>query len=290
MTEIAEVVSLHVYPVKSCAGTSLAGAPLSERGFAFDREWMVTDPDGVFLSQRQHPELALVNPRLGIGRLSISAPGMEDLSLDTDNYDYERITARVWESDAPAIRQSREADGWLSDYLRKPVYLVRFDRNRERQVSEHYRTPGYTDRVAFADDAPILIASLPSLRALNERLDEPVPMDRFRPNVELDGKDLPAFDEDYWRRLQIGRMSGRIGWACARCVTVENRQDTGFRSKGVLKALQEFRRGINAVHPTIKKVFFAQNFLPDSMPGTTVNVGDKVEVIERSDERNILGI
>jgi len=285
-----EVTDLNCYPIKSCANTSLETAAFTARGIAFDREWMVADMAGTFMSQRKNPELSLVVPELTLGRLSIIAPGMEELSIDLADIDHEKVAATVHGNEAPAITQGDEANEWFSEYLKRPVQLVRADPVGKRQVKEVYRTATSSNEVAFADGASILLTTMPSLAALNERLEQPVPMNRFRPNIVVGGDDLSAFDEDYWRQLKIGDLSGAIGWGCTRCMITETDQATGEQGKTVLKALQGFRRGVDAVNPSNKGVFFGQNFLHVFESGVTVSVGDTVNIVEQAAERNILGL
>jgi uncharacterized protein len=287
---MAYVAELICYPVKSCAGTGLETATFTEQGIAFDREWMVADENGKFMSQRQNPELALIVPKLADGFLRVVAPGMEELAVDLADLDHETVASTVWGNNAPAITQGFEADGWFSEYLEQNVQLVRKDPDASRSVKPVYQLADATNKVAFADGASSLLTTMPSLAALNERLERPIPMNRFRPNIVVDGEDVPAFDEDYWRGLKVGMLSGVVAWACARCTIPETDQTTGVREKQVLKALQGFRKGVDAVDPTNKGVFFGQNFLHTLVDGNVVNVGDTVQVTERSSERNILGL
>ena len=285
-----QVAELHAYPIKSCAGTSLETAAFTARGIAFDREWMVTDETGTFMSQRKNPELALVVSELTSGRLSIAAPGMEELAIDLADIDHEKVATTVHGSEAPAIAQGSDANDWFSQYLKRPVQFVRADPDDKRHVKDVYQTAVSTNEVAFADGASMLLTTTPSLAALNVHLDQPVPMNRFRPNIVMSGDGLPAFDEDYWRQLKIGELSGVIGWGCTRCMITETDQTTGEQGKTVLKALQGFRKGIDAVNPSNKGVFFGQNFLHAFKDGVKVSLGDEVNVVERAAERNILGL
>ena len=287
---MAYVTELNCYPIKSCAGTGLETATFTDQGIAFDREWMVAEENGKFMSQRQTPELALVVPKLTDGFLRVAAPGMEELAVDLTDLDHKTVTSTVWGNNAPAIAQGAEADDWFSEYLKQYVQFVRTDPNATRSVKPVYQLDGATNKVAFADGASSLLTTMPSLAALNQKLERPIPMNRFRPNIVVDGEDVPAIDEDYWRGLKVGLLSGVVAWACARCTIPETDQITGVREKQVLKALQGFRKGVDAVDPTNKGVFFGQNFLHTLIDGSVVNVGDTVEVVERSSERNILGL
>lgn len=287
---MAHVSELNCYPIKSCAGTRLDTASFTPQGVAFDSEWMVANEAGTFMSQRTHPQLALVLPRLTDRHLLVTAPGMEELAVDLSGLDNKSVSSTVWGNDAPAISQGDDANGWFSDYLHTSAQLVRRDPKGTRQIKSVYRAADVTDQVSFADGAPILLATMPSLRALNKQLETPIPMDRFRPNIVIDGEDIRDFDEDYWRCLKIGKLVGVIGWACARCIIPEIDQATGVRGKQVLKALQGFRKGVDAIDQSNKGVFFGQNLLHTPEPGVTVSVGDTVHVTNRSAARNILGL
>jgi uncharacterized protein YcbX len=292
-----KVVELNSYPIKSCAPVSYEYATIDEFGLPHDREWMVADMLGKFISQRTHPRLALVRPIVESHHIAVTGPGMSDLSIDTDDTDFPTVEAVVWGKDSPAIAQPDDANEWFSEYLDESVQLVRRDPNNKRQVSEPRRIDGAYANVGFADGAPILLTTTPSLGAVNERLvvagADQIPMNRFRPNIVVGpspDESLEPFDEDFWRTLEIDGLELFASWACTRCIMIETDQATANRGKTVLKALQGFRRGVDSNDPTNKGTFFGVNMLVGASAPQVVSVGQTVSINERSDSRNVDGL
>lgn len=292
MSAIA-VTALNVYPFKSCAGIRLEEARLTPSGFEHDRQFMLVDDDDDFLSQRKVPELALITPTLGETSITLRAPGMADVEvpLEIEPDDERLVVATVHTKPVAGQIVSEELNEWFTTFL--PPYkqhrrfrLLRVREDLPRFVSERYRRPQASNRVDFADGHPLLLASEPSLARLNEEMDEPVPMNRFRPNIVVDGAGLAPYDEDFWRQVTIGELTAFVVKASDRCVTTDVDQDTAVTGKAVRRALTT-RRGVNAHDETNTGVFFAQNLNHVFEPGVMVRVGDAVRVVERSSEPNV---
>jgi uncharacterized protein YcbX len=215
------IASLHLYPVKSCAGVDLTEAELLPTGLDLDRTWMVVDEAGRMLTQRQCPRLALVQPQLRHQEVLLRAPGMLALHLRVDTVEAP-TRAQVWGDIVRAFDMGALAAQWFSDFLGRPARLVRFDPEETRTPDPAWAA-GTTVGPEFADGFPLLVASTASLAALNERLAEagaePVTMARFRPNVVLEG--LQAFDEDHLGDLFVETEPGpvhlRLTKPCVRC-------------------------------------------------------------------------
>ena len=212
---------LFIHPVKSCAGIEVQEAVLTEAGLDLDRAWMVVDAEGVFLTQRAHPRMALVRPQLRSGDLVLRAPGMLALHLSLDRVDGP-AQARVWDDVVPAWDMGPLAAQWFSDFLGQPCRLVRFD-PAVRRLSSPAWTGGLEAPNQFSDGFPLLVASQGSIDGLNARLQAaghaPVGIERFRPNVVLAGVD--EHDEDRIDSLYIGADGGEVQLQhvkpCARC-------------------------------------------------------------------------
>ena len=216
---------LFVYPIKSCAGIALDVARLEPYGLAYDRNWMIVDPSGRFVTQREFPRLALVRTALTADTLVVEAAGMAPLALPIDPNAYAdapRVAATVWRDTVSAIDTGDDAARWLSEFLDVPLRLVRFDPAAERIASRNW-TGDTTVPVRFADGFPLLVIGRASLDDLNGRLArkgvDALPMNRFRPNLVIDG--LDAYEEDFLETLQIetagARVELRIVKPCARC-------------------------------------------------------------------------
>ncbi|MBC7895869.1 MAG: MOSC domain-containing protein [Cytophagaceae bacterium] len=257
------VTALIRYPIKSCRGTALTEAPVGARGIVGDREYMIVDADGGFLTQREVPRMALVVPLLASGALWLSGEGMPDLEVLQDaNGAPVRVT--VWSDTCMAIDQGAQAAAWLSGFLEHPCRLVYLPAGERRRADQEHAGPD--DEVGFADGFPFLLTTEASLHALNQRLASPLPMNRFRPNIVIDGRD--AFEEDGWSRIRIGDLGFRVVKPCARCAITTVDQLTAAAGKEPLRTLATFRRVSG------KGVMFGQNLLHDG-PGV-LRVGSSV--------------
>ena len=219
--QTVSIAGLYVHPVKSCARIEVDRALVTETGLEWDRQWMVVDEQGDFVSQREEPRLVLVRPTLRANDLVLRAPGMLALHLALDAIERE-TTVRVWSDTVRAGDMGDLAAQWFSDFLRRPVRLARFDPDVQR-VSDRRWTGDTTALTAFADAFALLVVSSASLQALNQRLAAraaaPVQSDRFRPNIVLDG--LDGHGEDWIDRIEFETSEGpvvlRLVKPCARC-------------------------------------------------------------------------
>jgi uncharacterized protein YcbX len=285
--------SVHIHPVKALRAVDLRAARVEPWGLAGDRRWLIVEAeDGKFITQRSDPSLARVAARYvpptdlvtgppapaaapPPGTLAVSADGHPPLLVPPPAEDRgaEMLWVSIWQSKVTAAAAGPAADAWFSRYLGRPVRLVHLDDPSRRQVDPGFSRPD--DRVSFADGYPLLLTSTSSLDALGDWLveagDEPVPMNRFRPNVVVAG--APPWAEDAWRRLRIGPVPFRVAKPCGRCVVTTTDQLTGDRSRQPLAMLGRRRR-------VGQSLIFGQNLIPDG-PGI-IAVGDPVEVTERA--------
>ena len=264
MSEL-KVSALSIHPVKSLSAIVLDSAQIDRFGLAGDRRWMVVDEAGVMRTQRQLPRMTLVRTELIGDGLRLSAPGYESLNI-TVNYDSERSLVRVWDDQCNAIDCGDEAALWLSRFLAEPSRLVYFPDSELRQVDPGYANVG--ERTAFSDGFPLLLISQPSLNDLNSRLDSPVTMRRFRPNLVIDG--CEPYAEDGWQKLRIGGITLRIVKPCSRCVIPTINLETGEKGTEPIKTLAGYRMRES-------KIFFGQNMIAEGEG--RIEVGMAVEVL-----------
>lgn len=239
---MARIVELNYYPVKGCAGTSVGDAALTPAGLAHDRSFMIIDEDSVFSSQRRVPRIALIRPEISAGgeQLTLRAPGVDVLRIDVDLAPA-RCDVELHRASYQGIDQGDAVAGWLSEVLGAPSRLVRVPPEHDRVTRG--QTPG---TAAYADGQPLLITSLASLDLLNERIaqrgGEPLPMNRFRPNVVVGGWDEPHI-EDRARRIHAG--DAELGYAklAGRCVVTTVDQESGTKvGPEPLRTLTGYRR------------------------------------------------
>ncbi len=261
------VSGLFIYPVKSCRGIATKEAEVGATGFVHDRRWLVVDRHGTFMTQRDWPGLARITAAVAAGGLRLSADGTAPIEIPENDVWGTGRTVTIWNDRCEAVTAGPEAASWLSDVLGTPCQLVRMPDSTLRPVDPRYGVEG--DRVGFADRFPFLLISRASLDELNRRLEEPVPMDRFRPNIVVDGCEPHA--EDGWQRMTAGGVGFRVVKPCARCIVTTTDQRSGERGREPLRTLSTYRR-----HGT--KVFFGQNLIHDGRG--TVRVGDECVVTD----------
>jgi uncharacterized protein YcbX len=238
-------------------------------GLLNDRRWMVVDANGIFVTQRERPELALVFPRVEDGVLSLCAPQAPALAVPVDARG-ERIQVEIFGERYPAQTVSESADVWFSQYLKAPHRLVAFDDAVLRKGGVQY--PKRDDApTLFPDNYGLLVLSDASLADLNQRMPEPVPVNRFRPNVVISG--LNAYEEDYLANLKIGGSQLRFVDLCFRCNLTTIDQNTAEFGEEPLKTLMSYR-----VDPKNSGVKFGAYFAVEEVQPRRLRVGDEVQI------------
>lgn len=288
VSTMISILSLHTYPVKSCAGITHTQVGISPAGLAHDRRWVVIDAEGRFLTQRAYPQLALVQPMVDESALFLNAPEMPTLriSLRRPDAGLAAVPLRIWGSDTLGDDEGNTAARWFSDYLGTNSRLYRVHPDAQRLASPQ-RVAYWLNRrqdiidfptehvFGFADGYPFLIAGQTSLDDLNLRLatqNKPaVGMSRFRPNIVLQG--LEAYEEDYISSLRIGRLTFALVKPCARCPMPNVDPATAEIDTEPMETLSDYRRfdegimfGVNAV-------------VGGTEPGSVLSVGDRVDVV-----------
>jgi len=242
----ARIARLFVYPIKSCAGVEVREVLLTETGLEFDRAWMVVDEQGEFVSQRELPRMALVQPRMRHLDMVLRAPGMLALHVGLNEVE-EPVKVRVWDDEVDAYDMGNIAAQWFTDFLGQKLRLVRFDPECQRLSSLKW-TGGIEAPNQFTDGYPVLVASTASIGLLNERLaaagHAAVGIERFRPNIVLEG--VEAHDEDRVGMLRIATGEGEAQLKpvkpCARCPIPNVDPATGTASPEVSDTLQGYRQ------------------------------------------------
>lgn len=261
------ISGLTIYPVKSFRGIAVDEAEVVTTGFRHDRQWMLIDDWGSFLSQRQHPAVAKIEATPGEGFLRLAVPGNEPVEIPVTE-EGPRIEAQVWGHRCVVIDQGPRVARLLSEYLRRSCRLVRMASGFERAISASYRRPE-DGPVGFADAMPFLLTSEASLADLNSRLDKTVTMDRFRSNIVVEGGS--PFQEETWKRIRVGRIDFRIPKKCLRCEVINVDQASGVKNIEPMETLESYRSGP-------KGVAFGVNLIHAG--AGRIHVGDELEVLE----------
>jgi hypothetical protein len=231
------VQELNVYPVKSARGIPKAQVRLGATGFEWDRHWMVVREDGTFLTQRTHPLLTRIATALSGDGVVLTAEGFKPLRLPFAPLGAAR-PVRIWKDSCAGLDQGDEAAGWVSGVLGEPVRVVRTPATPVRRANPEFAGPHFAP-LAFPDGYPVLICNRASLDDLNGRLPEALPMERFRPNLVLEG--LPPFAEDRITTIEIGPVALTLVKPCVRCIIPSTDQHTGVRGLDPLPVLRTFR-------------------------------------------------
>ncbi|CAB4262397.1 unnamed protein product [Prunus armeniaca] len=292
---IAKVSSIFIYPIKSCRGISVSQASVTPTGFRWDRQWLVVNYKGRAYTQRVEPKLSLVQVELPdeafiegwepskSSYLVLKAPGMDALKVSLIAPREVSNGVSVWEWSGSALDEGADASKWFSDYLGKPSRLVRFNTASETRPVEPEYAPGH--KIMFSDMYPYMLLSQGSMDALNNVLKEPIPVNRFRPNILVEG--CEPFSEDLWTEIRIDKLTFLGVKLCSRCKIPTINQETGIAGAEPNETLRKIRSD-SVLRPTQKqkgKVYFGQNLVFEGSltgkKGNFVKVGDPVYVLKK---------
>jgi len=260
------VSQLYIYPIKSLGGIALNKVAVTERGFEHDRRWMLVDENNHFLSQREVAQMALLKVYLKDNGLLITYATGENILIPFKPLTHESCEVVIWDDTCTAIYVSAAVDDWFTKVLGMPCRLVYMPDTSKRQVDQEYAP--IEQITSFSDAYPFMLLGQATLDDLNNRLAEPLPMDRFRPNIVFTGG--KAFEEDLLDSFTIGNIHFNGVKLCARCILTTINQDNAIKAKEPLKTLASYRRKNN-------KIYFGQNLI--HMGNGTITIGDKIEVI-----------
>lgn len=249
-------------------------AKIEERGLQYDRRWMLIDDEGVFITQRKYSELSQLQVNIADGELTVShktAPEQK-ISFDLDAQIGENIEVTIWDDVSNGVEVSNEVSDWFSNFMQFKVRLVKMPAIENRFVDPKYALNAET--VSFADGYPCLIIGQSSLNGLNEKLTEPILMDRFRPNFVFTGGE--AHIEDNFGVFSLGDVAFTAVKPCARCVLITIDQQTGIKGQEPLRTLATYRTWN-------KKIMFGQNLIHQGFG--EVSVGDELKIKSWKDDK-----
>ncbi|SEL48840.1 hypothetical protein SAMN05216262_11226 [Colwellia chukchiensis] len=266
----ANLSSIHVYPIKSSAGVSISTSWVEEFGLALDRRFVITDPEGVFISARTEPSLCLIQANITASGLIVTAPNMPTLVINYQQLAVDYTEVIVWGDTISAQQCSVAINSWFSRYLQRPCQLLFFGASSQRFVKDK------TSQVGFADGYPLLLISQASLDSLNRHYlanSPPIAMAQFRPNLVVEN--CPDFAEDTWQHIRIGEVEFEVSKPCARCIFTTVNPNTGIRhpAQEPLATLKKFRQVANG------DILFGQNLI--ALNQGQIKCGDSVEVLKQ---------
>ena len=271
------VSQLYIYPIKSLGGIALNKAQVTDRGFQYDRRWMLVDENNQFLTQRIFPQMALL--QVQVKEDSLLVQHKKDGS--SINVPFQPLGAaykvQVWSDVCKGIEVSTQINKWFSDMLLVKCKLMYMPDSTKRRVDTRYAS--HKEITSFSDGYPFLLIGQASLDDLNNRLEEPLPMNRFRPSIVAQGS--APFEEDEWAHFRINQIDFYGVKLCSRCVITTINQDEATKGKEPLHTLATYRMFQN-------KIYFGQNLLQRGEG--VISIGDAIEVKERKKARFVYSL
>ncbi|MFT4758626.1 MAG: hypothetical protein ACI9XO_000522 [Paraglaciecola sp.] len=259
-----KITALHTYPVKSLGGISLSTAKLTKTGLPYDRFWMLVQPDGTFITQRGFPQMAQF--QVAFSETGIIVTYEDDsiaIPFKTEHQADRNLPTSIWKDTVLAQKEADSINEWFSEKLSTPLYLVRRAKKEKRFVGKHAPT-----EINFPDDGQILVLGEAALTHLNEKLEQPVLMNRFRPNIVFSGG-TPHL-EDEWTAIQIGNSRFESTKSCARCQMTTINQATSEIGQEPLKTLTTYRRWD-------KKIWVGRFLKLVSEMEATLSIGEEIK-------------
>ncbi len=253
-----------IYPVKSLGGIRLQQARVLEKGLEFDRRWMLVDEQNRFITQREHPQLALFQLVMSNEQLTIRhQANAASVHFNINELSAHEEMVTIWDDEVQAVEVGREISQWFADQLNMKCRLMHFPETNSRPVDKHYAL--HQEQVSLADGYPFLIIGQASLDDLNTRLTNPITMQRFRPNFVFTGGQ--PYEEDHWTNFSIGDVNFAGVKNCSRCVLTTIEPSTGAKGIEPLHTLSTYRQHNN-------KIYFGQNLL--ALSEGMVHEGDRI--------------
>lgn len=265
MKSTTQLSQLWIYPIKSLGGISLSTSRVLPKGLEFDRRWMLVDENDVFMTQRTHPEMALLKLSIDTDYLTVTRHS-QSITIPLKSDPGKPVETKVFDDPVVLSEVSANHNAWFSEMLGVNCKLLFFPERNPRPIDPEYAIND--DHVSLADGYPFLIIGQSSLDDLNGRLEKPVPMNRFRPNFVFTGG--TPYEEDTWQNFTIGSNQFVGVKPCARCVIPTIDQETAKKSAEPSKTLAAYRQRNN-------KIYYGQNVI--ALDYSSVSVGDVIGVV-----------
>jgi len=245
------IVELNHYPLKSAKGISVPALEFTPSGPKWDRHWMLTKKNGQFVTQRTHPQMALIDCKMTSSTLKITLPSGETRQislLPLEERQEELLSVSLFGKGAFAVAENFEISSWLSSFLGTEVQLVRSSELKPRKkISKVEKVELPID---FSDGYPVLLINSASVASFEKTISKRINPNRFRANIIVEG--LEPFQEDSVLSFSNNSVTLLAEKACTRCNTIEINQETGTKEPLLLGPLKRER-------PSPKGPLFGQN-------------------------------
>jgi uncharacterized protein YcbX len=264
------VSQLFIYPIKSLGGIEVSSAEVDNRGLKNDRRWMLVDDNNRFMTQRENLKMALLKTTINNDLIIISNKhkSEEHIHIPIAISNSKKIRVRVWDDDCDVLEADSSINNWFTHQLGQECKLVYMPEDSLRIVDTNYASG--EEITGFTDGYPILLVGQASLDDLNSRLEEKLPINRFRPNIVFSGG--KPYEEDEMEQFIINGIHFFGVKLCARCVITTIDQDKAEKNKEPLKTFSTYRQ-LN------HKIYFGQNLLHKG--DGTIHIHDSIEVLKR---------
>ena len=260
---------INIYPVKSLPGIELKESIVEERGFKYDRRWMLVDSNNTFITQRLFPQMIFITPSIVENHLIFmhKFKDIKSLRISLNEFPNKEIKVQIWDDECFALEYESEINNWFSAAIDFQCKLVYMPGTSYRKTSTKYFKE--SKNVSFADGYPYLIIGMESLNHLNKMLIKPVEMNQFRPNLVFEGGN--KHDEDNWKEISIGFIRFAVVKPCARCVITTIDLKSGKKNKEPLSTLNTYR-------DFDKKIMFGQNAI--ALSHGILKIGEKINILK----------
>lgn len=259
------VTELYIYPIKSLRGIKVQRAFVREKGFKYDRRWMLVDENNNFITQRKQPNMALLKVAHLDNQFVVSTHDDGYIEIPESISDGDTAVVTIWDNEVEALVADNNINDWFSEALKLNCKLAYMPLQSRRPIDTDFANKN--EAVSFADEFPYLIIGESSFDDLNNRLREKITIERFRPNIVYKG--APAFEEDGWGKFKIGDVQFYGAKQCGRCVFTTINPDTGEKGKEPLATLTKYRQKNN-------KVYFGINVIASDVGD--ISVGDRISI------------
>ncbi|WP_392565091.1 YcbX family protein [Utexia brackfieldae] len=261
------IEQLFIYPAKSLSGIRLDSAQVQPSGFQFDRQFMLTKPDGTFITARKYPKLLRLTPQITDAGLTIISPDNRSIVINYRDFSSQPEFTEVWGNHFHAYIASINVNRWFSDYLQHDVQLRWVGEHSSRRIKQFPDIP-----LSFADGYPFLLINRASFEYVKARCHSPIEIAQFRANIIVD--DQQPFAEDSWKTIKIGEVIFELVKPCSRCIltTVDTLSAKLNSQKEPLSVLAEFRTDDKG------DIDFGMNMIARNQG--LIRVTDRVEILE----------
>ncbi|MEE6031081.1 MOSC domain-containing protein [Avibacterium paragallinarum] len=256
---------IYLYPIKSTQSYEVAQAVVQPQGLNFDRTFMLTEPDGTFISARKDAELyhfyALPTP------LGLYIQHKDGSAIQVQYTDFQQSQAcEVWGNEFNSLLASQEINHWFSEKIGRAVQLRWTGEHTQRKIKRYPDQP-----LSFADGYPLLLTTEASFNTVQQACPSPISPLQFRPNLIIDG--ITPFEEQQWAEIQIGEVKFLHSKPCERCVLTTrnpttNQADPKMEPFRTLKKLNRNEQGAP---------LFGINLIP--LNTGIIRVNDEVKIL-----------